>query len=59
MTRKGPLYVSNGFVIGHRQDDHLGSFYLHQFEVIRRASFFERLAWMFFGRPPALKGDQQ
>lgn len=53
--RRGPTYVENGYVIGHRQNEELsGWIYAHQFEVIRRATLWERLMWFLFRKgPPA------
>ena len=53
--RRGPTYVENGYVIGHVQSNDLGgSFYLHQFEIIRKATLWERIAWLLAGRAPKI-----
>jgi hypothetical protein len=54
MSRQGPTYVNDGYVIGHRQSKEMpGWVYSHQFEVIRPATLWERLMWMLFRKPPA------
>ena len=56
---KGPTYIWHGVVWRHVQKD--WSYYLHQFEPVRRATLLERLLWIFGVEPPHLssKGNKE